>query len=45
MASIPQPRAPRCLIHHVWHASCADCCEQRKAERQAADQRLKQAAK
>lgn len=41
MASIPQPRAPRCVIHHVFMANCAMCVEQRKAEREAAKQRLK----
>jgi hypothetical protein len=37
---VPVPRTPRCLAHHIWHAGCIDCCDQRTAEQAAARKRL-----
>lgn len=41
--AIPVPRAPRCISHHVFLASCGACVDQRKAERLAALARLERA--
>ena len=43
--TVPQPRKPKCYVHHIWHASCPDCTEQRKAEREQAAKRLEQATR
>lgn len=45
MAGVPEPRRPRCLIHHVLHVSCPECMQQLRAERDAAQKRLDQAAR
>lgn len=46
MAGIPEPRQPRCLIHHVWMSRCTDCADQRRAQQATADRaRLEQATR
>lgn len=43
MSTVPQPRQPVCLRHHVWMANCGECNAQRQAERKAAEKRLDRA--
>ena len=43
--TVPQPRTPKCLRHHVHLASCLDCQAEMQAEREAAAKRLDRATR
>lgn len=43
--TVPVPRKPMCYSHSIWHAGCSACAEQRRTDKEAARERLKQAAK
>lgn len=45
MPSVPEPRKPRCLRHHVHLASCEDCQAEMHAAREEAAKRLDEAGR
>jgi len=45
MSTIPTPRTPKCVKHHVHLASCLDCQAEMHAAREEATKRLERATR